>query len=96
MGILSKVNARRYESEWKEVDRERFTQEDNDVIKEAKVVASQYGKSVKLLYNDGTMEFYGLSRDCDLPVDTIVEPLKCFMVFLERGDQKTNKIYVEE
>ena len=95
MGLLD--NRVLYNKSWEEVSRENFSEDEIKSIEEIKVVPAQYGKSARVSTPNGYC-FYSLSRECaDLPVDSILEPEKCMIVHLKRGnDQETDKLlYLE-
>lgn len=93
MGILSKISLKKYQDTWTEVKREKFEQEDIDVIDAMEIVPSQWGISVKITYLDGEVSFIPCSKEVgDVCIGEAVDPAKCFLVTLRRGDKTCEKI----
>ena len=89
-------NRRHYQESWKEVSREKFTEEDINSIKSIDVVASNYGISAHIEFNNGECDYIPISKELDLSIGQILEPHKCFLVHLQRGIQTTDKLLYEE
>lgn len=93
MGILSKVGLKKYQDTWTEVSRSKFESDDIDSIEAMEVVASQWGISVKITWIDGEVSFVPCSKEVnDVCIGDIVDPAKCFLVTLKRGDKTCEKI----
>jgi hypothetical protein len=93
MGILSKVGLKKYQDTWTEVSRSKFESDDIDSIEAMEVVASQWGISVKITWVDGEVSFVPCSKEVsDVCIGDIVDPAKCFLVTLKRGDKTCEKI----
>lgn len=93
MGILSKIGLKKYQDTWTEVSRAKFESDDIDAIESMEVVASQWGISVKITWIDGEVSFVPCSKEVDdVCIGDTVDPAKCFLVTLKRGDKTCEKI----
>lgn len=90
MGILA--NRVLYNKTWQEDYREKFTEEDINMIESITVVAGNFGISAKVEMADGDT-FYPIHRDSSpLAVGDTLKPELCTIIHLKRGDATTEKL----
>lgn len=94
MGILSKISLKKYQDTWEEVSREQFDAQDVASIESMEVVPSQWGISVKITWISGDVSYLPISQRVEgAMLGQSVDPAKCFLVTLKRGDKTCEKIY---
>jgi len=92
MSILNKPNIVLYNKVWTEDHRETFSQEDIEQIESIEVVAGDYGTSARVEMADGDT-FFPIHRDSiDLKVGDKLDPQFCTVIYLKRGDARTQKL----
>lgn len=97
MGILSKISLKKYQDTWEEVSREKFDEADVASVESMEVVASNWGISVKITWRSGDVSYLPISQRVEgAMIGQQIDPAKCFLVTLKRGEKTCEKIYFTE
>jgi hypothetical protein len=91
MSLFSSI--RTYNGAWSLKGSEKLADEDIKEIASAKVVDSQFGKSVCFTLVNGQSKYMGLSRDCELETGDEIDVKSVEIITLSRaGDSDTHKV----
>lgn len=94
MGILSEMTY--YSKVWVEVDRKPFDEDDLKDIECITVVAGDHGISARVELPDKDT-FIPIHRDSKpLSVGDQLDPKKCIIIYLKRGEARTKKLLYQD
>lgn len=86
-------SVRVYLGNWEVTNSRKFNEQELNAVRDAVVVNSDYGKSVRFNMVGGGMTFIPLSRDSQLSVGEAVDLTKASILTLEReGDDPITRI----
>lgn len=96
MAILSQFSY--YSRNWEEYHRNPFDEEDIKNIERITVVAGVHGISAKIeLSNEEKDAFVPIHRDSKpLVVGDQLDPKKCTIIYLKRGEARTKKLLYQD
>ena len=93
MNIFSSLRV--YAGKWRLKSARAFTQEEQEAVSSATVVASQYGNSVCFMMKSGGQTFIPLDQSSSLGVGESVDLSKAELITLEKdGEADINRVKI--
>lgn len=85
-----------YSKTWTEDYRDSFTEEELALIKRIVIVPGDYGLSARIEMEDKDT-YYSIHKDSkELAVDEELDPKKCIIIHLKRGEATCDKLLYQE